>query len=73
MSENGPTRQPVIYGVTGALTGLTIVVVTLRMVSRRLAKSTYWWDDWLLWFGAGLTIVINAETIYGMPCNTTSL
>lgn len=62
---SGPTRQPLLYGFTGAVTGLTIVVVALRIVSRRLAKAPFWWDDWLIWFGSAIALIINAETIYG--------
>ena len=27
---------------------LTLIIVVLRLVSRRLAKLPLWWDDWLM-------------------------
>lgn len=65
VTVSGPTRQPAIYAVTGAVSALTIITVALRIVSRRLAKAPFWWDDWLIWFGAAIALVISAETIYG--------
>ena len=36
-----------IRGIFIALIPLSVVAVLLRFVSRRLARSRLWWDDWL--------------------------
>lgn len=46
VSQSGETRQPLIYAVTGIVTVLTLVVLSLRIWARRIAKARFWWDDW---------------------------
>jgi hypothetical protein len=58
-----------VQAVAGSTIALTIVLVTAHIVSRRIARASIWWDDGLLWFGSGITLVMNALFIHGKNNN----
>ena len=40
-------RGPIVIGVVSFLWALTIVALSLRVISRYIAKCKWWWDDYL--------------------------
>ena len=39
-------RQPLIVGVSVALSGLATISDALRFLSRWMMGLSFWWDDW---------------------------
>lgn len=66
------TPPSLIYGIAGAATGLTAVLIIVHIVSRRVARASVWLDDSLLWFGGALSLVMNALFIYGKLHNVSN-
>ncbi|KAK2756095.1 hypothetical protein FQN54_005502 [Arachnomyces sp. PD_36] len=60
------SRQALINGVTAAMLSATIVVVALRVIARNLSKARFWWDDYLIFFGAVVTVALNIITFVGV-------
>lgn len=50
MSYNPDNLQPWVSAVTGAMTGLALLAVGLRMLARYERKQKLWWDDWMILF-----------------------
>lgn len=65
MEATDDSRQILLIGVAGCLTGLTFLIVGLRTFARCLAKGSFGWDDYLLWLGSLLVVCVNGSTIYG--------
>ena len=42
------SRQSQISGAIVSTWALALIAVALRFISRRVAKSGLWWDDWLI-------------------------
>ena len=41
-------KRPLLLGVLITLIALSIIIVALRFLTRRLSGAGYWWDDWLI-------------------------
>ena len=52
-------QQPQLLGVTSALLALSTMVVVLRLVSRGLSATSYWFDD------AAIVVALVSSFSYG--------
>lgn len=50
MESNKDTLQPWAIATTASVTGLALLAVGLRLLSRYERKQKLWWDDWMIIF-----------------------
>ena len=49
LSDN---RAPEVYTSHITIYALTIIVVALRLIAKRVSNSSFWWDDWFILIAA---------------------